>query len=83
MQSKLVKKTSTFRYVLITSDYFSEKFMSSYTSLHKIAELLIKIHAEHNEAKPLAICVLDTTTNFYKVVGVLPKGKTSSYKLKK
>lgn len=83
MQAKLIKKCSTFRYLLITNDYFSEKFMTSYTSLHKIAELLIDIHKEEKKAKPLAICVLDTTTKFYKVVGVLPEDKSSSYKLKK
>lgn len=83
MQSKLVKSCSNFRYLMITNDYFSEKFMTTYTSLHKIAELLIKIHAEERKEKPLAICVLDNVTNFYKVVGVLPQGKGNSYKHKK
>lgn len=72
IEDKKIKAVSEFRYCILTSQYFEQKFNPNYLSLQKLGALMIEIYAALTKAKPLAICVLDSVANMYSVVGVMP-----------
>lgn len=72
IEDKKVKATTEFRYCILTSQYFEQKFTPNFLSLQKLAALMIEIYAALTKAKPLAICVLDPVASMYAVVGVMP-----------
>lgn len=73
---------SEFRYCILTSQYFEQKFNPNYLSLQKLAALMIEIYGAVSKSKPLAICVLDTVSSMYSVVGVMPMTSTAANKKK-
>lgn len=77
-----MKACTSFRYCMLSNQYFQNKFQTNYLSLNKIASLLIEIYAEAGKPKPLAICIQDTVSDKYTVIGVMPMS-SSSYTRKK
>jgi hypothetical protein len=78
----MLKTSASFRYCMLSNQYFQNKFQTNYLSLNKIASLLIEIYAEAGKPKPLAICIQDTVTERYTVIGVMPMSSSSNTRKK-
>lgn len=82
IEDRKLKLVTQFRYCILTSEYFEQKFNANYLSLQKLAALMIEIYASFSPARPLAICVLDPVVNMYSVVGVMPTISAANKKKK-